>query len=52
MIEKKNSYFTQGAKELWLCEKDGIMSFFSTDGPLAESRIIKDFPQEIDINFA
>jgi Uma2 family endonuclease len=52
MIEKKNLYFSQGAKEFWLCGKDGMMSFFSVDGSLIESQIVKDFPKEIDINFA
>jgi Uma2 family endonuclease len=52
MLEKKSLYFAQGAQEFWLCGRDGVMSFFNSSGPIANSQIIQDFPHEIDLNFA
>jgi len=42
--EKKGLYFTQGAREVWLCDEDGRVQFFTPDGPAGESRLFGAFP--------
>jgi Uma2 family endonuclease len=52
MNEKKNLYFEQGAQEVWLCDKNGEMVFFSKTRQLVASAIVVDFPTQIEIDFA
>ncbi len=52
MLEKKELYFAKGAKEFWLCGSDGCMKFFKHDEELGESRLINNFPNKIEIDFA
>jgi Uma2 family endonuclease len=52
MEGKKQLYFEQGAQEFWLCDKDGIMSFFNSEQQCVTSHIISDFPNLITIDFA
>jgi Uma2 family endonuclease len=52
MNEKKKLYFAAGAKEFWLCDQEGIITFVNADEQLTESQLIKAFPHRIDINFA
>lgn len=52
MDEKKQLYFAQGAQEVWLCDKNGMMLFFSKDKQLAASTVIADFPNHVEIDFA
>jgi len=52
MLEKKELYFAQGAKEFWICGGDGIMRFFNHHEELAESGLLNDFPKRVDIDFA
>ncbi|PWQ95443.1 Uma2 family endonuclease [Leucothrix pacifica] len=37
MYEKIALYLAQGAKEVWLCDQDGKISYFSADGKIASS---------------
>jgi len=47
MIEKRTLYFEAGAKEVWICELDGRLSFYSA-GELADnSEICTRFPKQI-----
>ena len=37
--QKKALYFEAGAKEVWFCDRKGKMSFFTPEGPVANSRL-------------
>lgn len=52
MDEKGQLYFAQDAKEFWLCDHNGIMSFFDADKKLSQSTLIPNFPMQISIDFA
>jgi Uma2 family endonuclease len=40
MQEKIKLYLEQGAKEVWLCDQDGDLSFYSLEGRLSQSKEI------------
>ncbi len=46
---KRLLYFEVGAKEFWLCDKDGNMRFFNSCGELKKSEFFGEFPGHIDI---
>jgi len=49
--DKTALYFEAGAKEVWLCLKDGKMSFFSGPGErLGASELVPDFPANLPEN--
>lgn len=49
-IQKKmDLYFKRGAREFWFCDKNGQMSFYDPNGPLAQSSLVPDFPARIDL---
>jgi len=49
MEEKKDLYFEAGAKEFWLCDKDGRMAFFDhEEGELKASKLFPTFPHVIE----
>ena len=41
MREKIDLYLAQGAREVWLCNQEGDLSFFSTEGELPTSREVR-----------
>jgi Uma2 family endonuclease len=46
--EKMRLYLDAGAKEVWVCDKAGKMSFFGTDiARLRKSKLCPDFPKRI-----
>ena len=48
MDEKKLLYFEAGAKEFWLCDKQGRMRFFNPEkGRLTASELVPQFPRKI-----
>jgi len=49
--EKKALYFDAGAKEVWICAKSGVMSFFSLEAPASTgaSRLCPKFPKRIEL---
>lgn len=49
---KQQLYFEQGAKEFWLCDKNGNILFLNPQQQLNSSQIILDFPNRITIDFA
>ena len=49
MNQKMALYFEAGALEVWFCGDDGRMTFYSLEGQLERSRIIADFPNQVDI---
>lgn len=48
--EKKALYFEKGAKEVWLCDRNGSIECFDRNGKLVESAFFADFPQRIDLD--
>ncbi len=48
MNHKKNLYFERGAEEFWLCDQAGHLSFYDKNGELSQSKLIPDFPNDID----
>ena len=52
MEEKRASYFAIGAKEVWICEREGRMRFFDPAGEITRSRMVPEFPDEISIDQA
>jgi len=44
---KRALYFGAGAKKVWQCEQDGVLSFYSPQGPIEESELCPAFPQRI-----
>lgn len=52
MAEKKALYFQAGADEVWFCEEDLTMKFFSASAPTTEtkSQLCPDFPLVIAID--
>lgn len=48
MTDKRQLYFEAGAKEVWMCDEQGDMSFFNAQHPLIHSECVPDFPLHID----
>ncbi|MCW1887604.1 Uma2 family endonuclease [Luteolibacter flavescens] len=46
--EKKQLYFDAGAKEVWLCSENGMMSFFVAGKSVGASEMIPAFPTQIE----
>lgn len=49
MNHKKELYFEQGAKEFWLCDAQGSMTFYNTKGELSSSELAVQFPAAFDL---
>lgn len=49
MEEKKELYFARGAKEFWVCDKEGAIKFYKNTGLLEHSNIIAGFPGTISV---
>lgn len=47
MEEKRELYFESGAKEFWICDKEGNMSFFNSERKLEHSELVNSFPGKI-----
>ena len=47
MFEKKKLYFENGAKEVWVCDEDGVFKFFSHAGKLSNSVLVPGFPKRL-----
>ena len=45
IANKRELYFEKGAKEVWLCNSEGAMSFFDPSGEIPRSSIFKRFPK-------
>lgn len=52
MEEKRALYFATGAKEVWICERNGTVRFFDSCGEIAHSHLMPQFPKEISIQRA
>lgn len=51
MVQKKQLYFAKGAREIWLCDQQGKMSFFNAEYELESSVLMPDFPHAVEIDF-
>jgi Uma2 family endonuclease len=51
MDEKKELYFARGAREFWLCDTDGAMTFHNNHAVLARSALVPDFPGRVTLPF-
>ncbi len=49
MQEKMTSYFDAGAKEVWVCHEAGKVEFYDSQGKINPSKLVKDFPQTIQL---
>jgi len=49
MTEKRALYFEAGAKEVWMCNESGKMSFFNPDYQLIHSELVPEFPEKIEV---
>ena len=47
MKEKRKLYFEQGAKEVWICDEYGNVSFYDENGKLEQSQMFPDFPLKV-----
>jgi Uma2 family endonuclease len=53
MLEKMTLYFAKGAEEVWLCDEDGKMEFFtsrSAPKPVTSSVVCPSFPPQIEVD--
>lgn len=50
VIEEKIVYYlAKGAREVWICDKNGNMSFHDYSGKLKKSKLVAKFPSKISI---
>ena len=47
IAEKISLYLSQGAQEVWICDKDGAIAFHDKTGELAKSKRVPKFPAKI-----
>lgn len=45
--EKVGLYLAKGAREVWVCDEEGKLSFHAGKGRLKKSRLVPEFPGEI-----
>lgn len=52
MLGKMQLYYEKGAQEVWLCDEDGRMEFFSVSSiePVPRSEMCPDFPQVVSVD--
>jgi Uma2 family endonuclease len=48
MADKRQLYFEAGAKEVWMCNEQGEMSFFNVQHQLIHSELVPNFPLQIE----
>ncbi|MGI8642422.1 MAG: Uma2 family endonuclease [Pyrinomonadaceae bacterium] len=49
MKEKRKLYFEQGAKEVWICDEYGNLSFYNPKRKLTKSGLFPEFPNKVEI---
>ena len=49
MTAKRGLYFEQGAQEVWICDPNGQMFFYNSQGQLTQSKLVAGFPNKIAI---
>ena len=48
MDTKKALYFAAGAKEVWICDEEGVLTFWNATGRLKRSKIFTAFPALVE----
>jgi Uma2 family endonuclease len=51
IAQKRKLYFKRGALEVWTCDLNGQVMFYSTDGELEQSGFALGFPKKIELVF-
>jgi len=49
MQEKRQLYFDRGAQEVWICQADGDIHFYTAAGRIEQSILFPGFPQHVTI---
>jgi Uma2 family endonuclease len=49
MLHKSTLYFAAGAQEVWLCDNNGTMEFYTPAGQIEHSQLVPDFPLKVEI---
>lgn len=49
MLEKGRLYFDKGAREFWICDYNGTMEYYNSEGKLEHSTLVRDFPEKVEI---
>jgi len=47
--EKRQLYFANGAREVWTCQADGDMHFYTAQGRVEQSLLFPGFPRQIKL---
>ena len=47
MDEKKELYFARGAREFWICDKNGNITFHKNTGEISRSELAGNFPSPV-----
>lgn len=50
MMEKKDLYFAKGAKEFWLCDEDGNLTFYNCRGRIDISDLFPKMVRKIEVD--
>ena len=48
MADKRSVYFARGARECWLCDEDGNVSFFSRQEKMDRSQLFPAMPDRVE----
>ncbi len=48
VTEKMGLYFQEGAIECWVCDRVGLITFLTADGPVPKSGLCPEFPTRIN----
>ena len=49
MAEKRQLYFEAGAIEVWMCNENGVVSFFNAEQQLTRSVLVPEFPEKVAV---
>lgn len=49
MMVKKDLYLAKGAREFWVCNEGGALSFFNHEGEVEQSELCPAFPKRIQL---
>jgi Uma2 family endonuclease len=49
MAEKRQLYFEAGAIEVWMCNENGVVSFFNAEQQLTRSVLAPEFPEKVAV---
>ncbi|HSH04526.1 MAG TPA: Uma2 family endonuclease [Anaerolineae bacterium] len=49
MTEKIDLYLAKGAREVWLCDEEGVLKFYSYEGALGSSQLFPEAETELDL---